>query len=145
MWALEYLAWRRARVATFNSAVAVALGGMVLRLAAVLGVLIVVGILERDAFATAALSFLAAFTVYTGLRLFLFVDDRRDAGGGALVKKALSPVARAGIAALARWPSSRPATSVLSREGRSCTRWSAPKLGPDDSIAKASITCRTRS
>ena len=33
-------------------------------------------ILDRDAFATAALSFLAAFTVYTGLRLFLFVDDR---------------------------------------------------------------------
>jgi len=76
MWGLEYLGWRRARGASFNGAVAVALGGMVLRLAAVLGILIVVGILDRDAFATAALSFLAAFTVYTGLRLFVFVDDQ---------------------------------------------------------------------
>jgi hypothetical protein len=76
MWALEYLGWRRARGASFNGAVAVALGGMVLRLAAVLGVLIVVGVLDRDAFPTAALSFLAAFTVYTGLRLFLFADDQ---------------------------------------------------------------------
>jgi uncharacterized membrane protein len=49
---------------------------MVLRLAAVLGVLIVVGVLDRDAFPTAALSFLAAFTVYTGLRLFLFAGDQ---------------------------------------------------------------------
>jgi apolipoprotein N-acyltransferase len=76
MWALEYLGWRRARGSSFNGAVAVALGGMVLRLAAVLGVLIVVGVLDRDAFPTAALSFLAAFTVYTGLRLFLFADDQ---------------------------------------------------------------------
>lgn len=72
MWALEHLAWRRAREASFNGAVAVALGGMVLRLAAVLGVLVVVGVLDRAAFATAAVSFLAGFTVYTGLRLFLF-------------------------------------------------------------------------
>ena len=69
-WGLEYLGWRRAEQATFNGAVAVALGGMVLRLAAILGVLVVVGLLARDAFPTAALSFLAAFTVYTGLRLF---------------------------------------------------------------------------
>jgi hypothetical protein len=75
MWALEYLAWRRARSASFNGAVAVALGGMVLRLAVVMGVLVVVGILDRAAFATAALSFLAGFTVYTGLRLFLFVGE----------------------------------------------------------------------
>ena len=74
MWAFEYLGWRRARDASFNGAVAVALGGMVLRLAVVLGVLIVVGLLDRDAFATAALSFLASFTVYTGLRLFMFAD-----------------------------------------------------------------------
>jgi len=75
MWALEYLAWRRARSASFNGAVAVALGGMVLRLAVVMGVLVVVGILDRAAFATAALSFLAGFTVYTGLRLFLFAGE----------------------------------------------------------------------
>jgi len=71
-WAFEYVGWRRAKQASFNGAVAVALGGMVLRLAVVLGVLVVVGLLDRAAFATAALSFLAAFTVSTGLRLFTF-------------------------------------------------------------------------
>ncbi len=75
-WGLEALAWRRARRASFNAALAVALGGMALRLAAALGALVVVGLLDRDAFATAALCFLAGFTVYTGLRLFLFT------GGG---------------------------------------------------------------
>jgi hypothetical protein len=71
-WALEALSWRRAAHASFNGAIAVALGGSALRLAAVLGALIAVGLLARDAFATAALSFLAAFTVYAGLRLFMY-------------------------------------------------------------------------
>ncbi len=75
-WGLEYLGWRRVREATFNAAVAVALGGMVLRLAVVLGVLVVVGVLARPAFATAAISFVAGFTVYAGLRLFLFAGDQ---------------------------------------------------------------------
>ena len=71
-WFLEMLAWRRAERASFNGAVAVALGGAALRFAAVLGVLVAVGLLARDAFATAALSFLAAFTVYLALRLFTY-------------------------------------------------------------------------
>jgi hypothetical protein len=74
-WAFEYLGWRRAKQASFNGAVAVALGGMVLRMAVVLGVLVVVGLFDRAAFATAALSFLAAFTVSTGLRLFAFPTE----------------------------------------------------------------------
>jgi hypothetical protein len=74
-WGLESLGWRRVRRASFNGAVAVALGGMVLRLGLVLGVLVVIGVLDRDAFATAALSFLAGFTAYAGLRLFLFAGD----------------------------------------------------------------------
>jgi apolipoprotein N-acyltransferase len=78
-WGLECLSWRRARQASFNGAVAVALGGMALRLAVVVGALVVIGVLDRAAFATAAVSFLAGFTVYTGLRLFLFVGD--DTGG----------------------------------------------------------------
>jgi len=85
-WGLEYLAWRRARGASFNGAVAVALGGMVLRFALALGVLVVVALLDRAAFATAALSFLGAFTAYTGLRLVMFVDGggaRRPHDGGA--------------------------------------------------------------
>ena len=79
-WGLEYLGWRRVREADFNGAVAVALGGMVLRLAVVLGVLVLVGVLARTAFATAAISFLAGFTVYLGLRLFLFAGDAAARG-----------------------------------------------------------------
>lgn len=71
-WGLEALTWRRGADVPFNAALAVALGGMILRLAAVLGVLVVVGLLDRAAFATAALSFLAAFTVYMGLRFFTY-------------------------------------------------------------------------
>jgi hypothetical protein len=70
-WALEELAWRRGLRGDFTNAVAVALGGMVLRLAAVLGGLVVVALLARPAFATAAVSFLAGFTVYFACRLLL--------------------------------------------------------------------------
>jgi len=70
-WALEELAWRRGVRGDFADAVAVALGGMVLRIAAVLGGLVVVALLARPAFATAALSFLFGFTVYLAVRLVL--------------------------------------------------------------------------
>jgi hypothetical protein len=71
-WALEALAWRRGAAVPFGAALGVALGGMVLRMALVLGGLVLVGLLARPAFATAALSFLAGFTVYVGLRLFTY-------------------------------------------------------------------------
>lgn len=70
-WGLEELAWRRGVRGDFADAVAVALGGMVLRIAAVLGGLVVVALLARPAFATAALSFLFCFTVYLAVRLLL--------------------------------------------------------------------------
>ena len=63
MWAFEYLGWRRARDASFNGAVAVALGGMVLRLAVVLGV--------AAAVATAYMA-----------RLLSRYRSKRDAGAG---------------------------------------------------------------
>lgn len=71
-WAVEALVWRRGSAAPFGAALGVALGGMVLRLALVLGVLVLVGVLARPAFATAAVSFLAALTVYVGVRLFTY-------------------------------------------------------------------------
>ena len=70
-WGLDELAWRRGVRGEFADAVAVALGGMVLRIAAVMGGLVVVGLLARPAFATAALSFLFSFTIYVAARLFL--------------------------------------------------------------------------
>lgn len=66
-WGLEVLTWRRARDRD-DLALGLAVGGMGVRLAVVLGVLIVVGVLARPAFATAALSFMAGFTAYLGLR-----------------------------------------------------------------------------
>lgn len=71
-WALEALAWRRAAAVPFGAALGVALGGMLLRFALVLGVLILVGVFARPDFATAALAFLASFSVYVGVRLFTY-------------------------------------------------------------------------
>ncbi len=65
-WALEALAWRRGSAVPFGAALGVALGGMVLRFALVLGVLILIGVFARPDFATAALAFLASFSVYVG-------------------------------------------------------------------------------
>lgn len=71
-WALEALVWRRAAAVPFGAALGVALGGMVLRVALVLGVLILVGVFARPDFATAAVAFLASFSVYVGVRLFTY-------------------------------------------------------------------------
>ena len=71
-WALEALAWRRGAAVPFGAALGVALGGMVLRFALVLGVLILVGVFARPDFATAALAFIASFSVYVGVRLFTY-------------------------------------------------------------------------
>jgi hypothetical protein len=66
-WGLEALTWRRARDRE-GLALGLAVGGMGVRLVVVLVVLVLVGLLARPAFATAALSFMAGFTVYIGLR-----------------------------------------------------------------------------
>jgi hypothetical protein len=71
-WGLEALTWRRARDRR-DLALGLAVGGMVVRLLVVLVVLIIVGLLDRPAFATAALSFLAAFTVYMAVRPFTYL------------------------------------------------------------------------
>ena len=71
-WALEALAWRRAAAVPFGAALGVALGAMVLRFALVLGALVLVGVFARPDFATAALAFLASFSVYVGVRLFTY-------------------------------------------------------------------------
>jgi hypothetical protein len=71
-WALEALAWRSAARGTFDHAVAAAVGGAALRMALVLVCLVLVGVLARAAFPAAALGFLAAFTVYLGVRVYVF-------------------------------------------------------------------------
>lgn len=78
-WAMEALTWRRARERR-DLALGLAVGGMALRLAVVLGVLVLVGVLARAAFATTALAFLACFTVYLGVRFFMYAPLARPAG-----------------------------------------------------------------
>jgi len=80
-WALEALAWRRARRGSFNHAVAVAVGGAAVRMALVLVCLVLIGVLARPVFPVAALSFLAAFTVYLGVRVYAFAGEPGAAGG----------------------------------------------------------------
>jgi len=80
-WALEALAWRRARTGSFNQAVASAVGGAMARLALVLVSLVLVGVLARPAFAAAALGFLAGFTVYLAVRVYAFTGDPTSSPG----------------------------------------------------------------
>lgn len=79
-WAIEVLVWRRARDRK-DLALGAALGGSGMRLALVLAALVLVGVFARPAFATAALSFLAAFTVYGAVRLMLYTPPKKPAGG----------------------------------------------------------------
>ena len=68
-WGLELLpAWLAGRT-SFAGAVALALGGMVARFAVVLGVMVLIGFVDRPAFIDVALGFLAAYTVYMVIRL----------------------------------------------------------------------------
>jgi hypothetical protein len=82
-WALEALTWRRARDRQ-DLALGIALGGMAVRLAAVLAGLIVIGVLDRPAFPTAALSFLAAFTLYILVRPITYPTASTPAGQARL-------------------------------------------------------------
>jgi hypothetical protein len=82
-WALEVVAWRSASRGTFNHAVASAVAGAVARMALALVCLVLIGVFARDAFPAAALSFLAAFTVYMTVRIFTFAGEpapTREAG-----------------------------------------------------------------
>jgi hypothetical protein len=52
-----------------------AVGGAAVRMGFVLVCLVLIGVFARPAFPTAALSFLAAFTVYLGVRLAAFSGE----------------------------------------------------------------------
>jgi hypothetical protein len=69
-WLLELLTARMGARGSFANALAVGLGGMVARLALVLGALAAIGFLAKPAFPEAALSFLVTYSAYQVLRLF---------------------------------------------------------------------------
>jgi hypothetical protein len=68
-WLLELLATKLGARGSFSNALAIGLGGMMIRFAVVLGVLVAVGLLARPAFPETALSFLVVYSVYQVLRL----------------------------------------------------------------------------
>jgi hypothetical protein len=68
-WSLELLTVKLGSRGSFSNALAVGLGGMMIRFAVVLGALVAVGLLARPAFPEAALSFLIAYSAYQLLRL----------------------------------------------------------------------------
>jgi hypothetical protein len=78
-WGLEVLTWRLARDRQ-DLALGVALSGMVVRLVVVLAGLVIIGLLDRPAFATAALSFVATFTVYLGVRFAVYPAPKEPPG-----------------------------------------------------------------
>jgi hypothetical protein len=82
-WGLEVLTWRRARDRD-DLALGLALRGMFARLAVVLTGLIVIGLLDRPAFPVAALSFLAAFTLYVLVRPVTYPTASTPAGQARL-------------------------------------------------------------
>jgi hypothetical protein len=69
-WLVERLAARVGRDGPFGRAIAVGLGGMVVRLAIVVGGLVVIGLIDRAGFVEAAFSFVAVYTIYLGARLW---------------------------------------------------------------------------
>lgn len=82
-WALEALTWRRAR-GRQDLALGLALRGMAARIAVVLVGLVLIGVFDRPAFATAAVSFLAAFTLYILVRPFTYPTAPTAAGQARL-------------------------------------------------------------
>lgn len=68
-WLVELLASRLGARGSFANGLAVGLAGMVARLALVLGTLGAVGLIARQAFPEAVLSFLLAYSIYQVLRL----------------------------------------------------------------------------
>jgi hypothetical protein len=69
-WLVERLAVRVGRDGPFGRAIAVGLGAMVIRLALVVGGLVVIGLIDRPGFVEAAFSFVAVYTIYLGARLW---------------------------------------------------------------------------
>ena len=82
-WALEALTWRRARDRS-DLALGLAVSGMFIRLLVVVAGLMLIGLLDRPALLTAALSFVAAFTLYNVVRPFTYPAATPPAGQARL-------------------------------------------------------------
>jgi hypothetical protein len=82
-WALEAFTWRRARDRK-DLALGLALSGMALRIGVVIVGLVVIAVLDRPAVPAAAISFLAAFTLYNLIRPLTYPQATPPAGQARL-------------------------------------------------------------
>ncbi len=82
-WGLDALIWLRAREHK-DLALGLALRGMVVRIAVPIIGLVVIALVDKPATATAALSFLAAFTVYNLVRHTTYPQAAPPAGQARL-------------------------------------------------------------
>ena len=83
-WAIERLAMRVGRRGAFQWAMAVALVGTALRLAIVVGGLVIVALVDRSGFVEALVSFVVVYTIYLGVRLWRYPVARADRASGHL-------------------------------------------------------------
>jgi len=79
-WAIEVTLRRRAS-AQQGLALGTAIGGVVVRVGAVVGLLLIVALAAPASFATTVTCFVVMFTVYTTLRLFAYPGTGAPAGG----------------------------------------------------------------
>jgi hypothetical protein len=82
-WALDAITWRRARDRK-DLALGLALSGMALRIGVVIVGLVVIAVLDRPAVPAAAISFLAAFTLYNLIRPITYPQATPPAGQARL-------------------------------------------------------------
>lgn len=87
-WAIERLAARVGTRGSLQWAMAVAVVGMVLRLAIVVGGLVIIGLVNRPGFVDAVVSLVVVYTIYVGVRLWRFpVLSTAAPNGHALTRR----------------------------------------------------------
>jgi hypothetical protein len=86
-WLIERYAAKLGARGGFGTAVAVGLGGMMVRVFLVLGALTTVGILAKPAFPEAALSFVVVYSAYQVLRLLAHPVSAARVSGGEEVRR----------------------------------------------------------
>jgi hypothetical protein len=70
IWLIERVAARAGSTGSFGHALFVGLAGMVVRLTIALGALLVIVVVDRPGFASAAVAFLGVYTIYMFARLW---------------------------------------------------------------------------
>jgi len=87
-WAIERLAARFGARGSLQWAMVVGVVGMVLRLAIVVGGLVIIGLVDRPGFVDAVVALVVVYTIYLGVRLWRFpVFNAATPNGHALTRR----------------------------------------------------------